>query len=82
MLDLRSEPGRDRVHELVAQADVVCESWRPGVAARLGLDYETVAALNPPVIYCSLSGFGQDGPLRDVPGHDLNFQAIAGAVAA
>jgi crotonobetainyl-CoA:carnitine CoA-transferase CaiB-like acyl-CoA transferase len=81
VLDLRSDGDRKRAHELVAQADVVCESWRPGVAERLGLDYDTVHALNASVIYCSLSGFGQDGPLRDVPGHDLNFQAIAGAVA-
>ena len=81
VLDLRSDGGRERAHELVAQADVVCESWRPGVAERLAMDYETVVALNPSVIYCSLSGFGQDGPLRDVPGHDLNFQAIAGVVA-
>ena len=59
----------------------MCESWRPGVADRLGLGYETVLAVNPSVIYCSLTGFGQDGPLRDVPGHDVNFQAIAGALA-
>jgi crotonobetainyl-CoA:carnitine CoA-transferase CaiB-like acyl-CoA transferase len=81
VLDLRTDAGRARAHELVAEADVVCESWRPGVADRLGVGYETVASLRPDVIYCSLSGFGQDGPLRDVPGHDLNFQAIAGAVA-
>ena len=59
----------------------MCESWRPGVADRLGVGYDAVVAVNPSVVYCSLSGFGQDGPLRDVPGHDLNFQAIAGAVA-
>jgi crotonobetainyl-CoA:carnitine CoA-transferase CaiB-like acyl-CoA transferase len=81
VLDLRDAGDRARALELVKEADVVCESWRPGVAARLGLDYETVAAANPTVIYCSLSGFGQDGPLRDVPGHDINFQAIAGALA-
>ncbi|MGZ4800400.1 MAG: CaiB/BaiF CoA transferase family protein [Acidimicrobiia bacterium] len=81
VLDLRSDAGRARVHELVGQADVVCESWRPGVADRLGVGYETVVALAPSVIYCSLSGFGQDGPLRDVPGHDVNFQALAGALA-
>jgi crotonobetainyl-CoA:carnitine CoA-transferase CaiB-like acyl-CoA transferase len=80
VLDLRTDAGRERAHELVRDADVVCESWRPGVAARLGLDYDTVRALQPAVIYCSLSGFGQDGPLRDIPGHDLNFQAIAGAL--
>ena len=60
---------------------MVCESWRPGVADRLGLGYESVVAANPSVIYCSLSGFGQDGPLRDLPGHDVNFQAIGGALA-
>jgi crotonobetainyl-CoA:carnitine CoA-transferase CaiB-like acyl-CoA transferase len=81
VLDLRNDDDRTRALELVEAADVVCESWRPGVAARLGLDYETVAPVNPTVIYCSLSGFGQDGPLRDVPGHDINFQAIAGALA-
>jgi crotonobetainyl-CoA:carnitine CoA-transferase CaiB-like acyl-CoA transferase len=81
VLDLRSEAGRERVHELVVEADVVCESWRPGVADRLGVGYEAVARLRPSVIYCSLSGFGQAGPLRDIPGHDVNFQAIAGALA-
>lgn len=60
---------------------MLCESWRPGVAARFGLDYQSVIAANPQIIYCSLSGYGQDGPLRDVPGHDINFQAIAGALA-
>jgi crotonobetainyl-CoA:carnitine CoA-transferase CaiB-like acyl-CoA transferase len=80
-VDLRSDEGRRRVQDLIRGADVVCESWRPGVAARLGVDYETVKVLQPAVIYCSLSGFGQDGPLRDVPGHDINFQAIAGALA-
>ncbi len=81
VLDLRTEAGSARALELAAAADVVCESWRPGVADRLGLGYETVVEANPTVIYCSLTGFGQDGPLRDVPGHDVNFQAIAGALA-
>jgi crotonobetainyl-CoA:carnitine CoA-transferase CaiB-like acyl-CoA transferase len=81
VLDLRSDAGRARALELAADADVVCESWRPGVAHRLGLDPDAVVAVNPTVIYCSLSGFGQDGPLRDVPGHDVNFQALAGALA-
>jgi crotonobetainyl-CoA:carnitine CoA-transferase CaiB-like acyl-CoA transferase len=81
MLDLRTEAGSARALELAAEADVVCESWRPGVADRLGLGYDAVLAVNPAVIYCSLTGFGQDGPLRDIPGHDVNFQAIAGALA-
>ncbi len=80
-LDLRTDAGSSRALELATEADVVCESWRPGVADRLGLGYDAVVAANPSVIYCSLTGFGQDGPLRDVPGHDVNFQAIAGALA-
>ncbi len=81
MLDLRSDDGRARVRELVAEADVVCEAWRPGVADRLGVGYEAVAAINPRVIYCSLTGYGQTGPWRDVPGHDVNYQALGGALA-
>jgi crotonobetainyl-CoA:carnitine CoA-transferase CaiB-like acyl-CoA transferase len=81
VLDLKTDAGRARAQALAAVADVVCESWRPGVAARFGLDHPTVATSNPSVIYCSLSGYGQDGPLRSVPGHDVNFQAIGGALA-
>ncbi|MGI0156608.1 MAG: CaiB/BaiF CoA transferase family protein, partial [Thermoplasmata archaeon] len=81
VLDLGTHAGRSRARELAAQAGVVCESWRPGVADRLGVGYREVAPSNPAVIYCSLSGYGQEGPLRSSPGHDLNFQALAGAVA-
>ena len=81
VLDLKTEAGCTRARELAARADVVCESWRPGVADRFGLDYLSVASTNSSVIYCSLSGYGQDGPLRSTPGHDVNFQAIAGALA-
>jgi crotonobetainyl-CoA:carnitine CoA-transferase CaiB-like acyl-CoA transferase len=81
VLDLQSGAGRARARELTDAADVVCDGWRPGVADRLGLGYEAVAATNPSVIYCSLTGYGQHGPRRDLPGHDLNFQAVAGAVA-
>jgi crotonobetainyl-CoA:carnitine CoA-transferase CaiB-like acyl-CoA transferase len=80
-LDLRTPSGRDRALELAARADVFCESWRPGVAHRLGLDDTAVRPRNPGIIYCSISGYGQTGPLRDVPGHDLNFQALGGALA-
>jgi crotonobetainyl-CoA:carnitine CoA-transferase CaiB-like acyl-CoA transferase len=80
-LDLKTADGRARAHELAVRADVVCEGWRPGVAERFGLDYATVSASNPSVIYCSLSGYGQQGPLRSAPGHDVNFQALAGALA-
>jgi crotonobetainyl-CoA:carnitine CoA-transferase CaiB-like acyl-CoA transferase len=81
VLDLRSDDGRARALALAAEADVVCEAWRPGVAERLGVGYEAIAAVNPRVIYCSLTGYGQTGPWRDVPGHDVNYQALAGALA-
>jgi crotonobetainyl-CoA:carnitine CoA-transferase CaiB-like acyl-CoA transferase len=81
ILDLQTGEGRERALELVEDAGVFCEGWRPGVAARLGLDYDAVRARNPHIVYCSLSGFGQTGPLVDRRGHDLNYQALAGAVA-
>ena len=56
------------------------EGWRPGVAARLGVGYDDVRAVNPSIVYCSLSGYGQTGPLAATPGHDLNYQARAGAL--
>src|SRR4029079_16392359 len=80
-LDLRADAGRVRALALATEADVVCESWRPGVADRLGVGYDAVRARRPDTIYCSLSGYGAEGPLRDVPGHDVNFQALAGALA-
>ena len=80
-LDLRSDAGRARALELVAGAHVFTEGWRPGVAARLGLSYDDVRARNPSIIYCSISGYGQSGPYVDLPGHDVNYQALAGAVA-
>jgi crotonobetainyl-CoA:carnitine CoA-transferase CaiB-like acyl-CoA transferase len=81
VLDLRTEAGLARALDLAAEADVVCEAWRPGVADRLGVGYEAVSARRPDTVYCSLSGYGAEGPLRDVPGHDVNFQALAGALA-
>jgi crotonobetainyl-CoA:carnitine CoA-transferase CaiB-like acyl-CoA transferase len=81
MLDLRSDAGRARALELAARADVFCEGWRPGVADRLGVGYEHVKAVNPSIIYCSVSGYGQTGELTALPGHDVNYQALAGAIA-
>ena len=81
VLDLKDGAGRARLLELAADADVVIEGFRPGVAERLGAGYEHVRAVNPRAIYCSISGMGQDGPLRLAPGHDLNYQAWAGALA-
>jgi crotonobetainyl-CoA:carnitine CoA-transferase CaiB-like acyl-CoA transferase len=80
-LDLRTPEDQEKLRELFAKADVVLEGFRPGVAARLGCSAEQVHAVNPGVVYCSISAYGQDGPLRDVPGHDLNAQALAGVCA-
>jgi crotonobetainyl-CoA:carnitine CoA-transferase CaiB-like acyl-CoA transferase len=80
-LNLRTAEGRARALELVAGADVFCEGWRPGVAARLGLGYDAVRAVNPSIVYCSVSGYGQTGPNVERPGHDVNYQALAGALA-
>jgi crotonobetainyl-CoA:carnitine CoA-transferase CaiB-like acyl-CoA transferase len=79
-VDLKNESGRARALALAAQADVFCEGFRPGVADRLGLGEGAIRAANPSVVYCSISGFGQTGPLRDAPGHDLTYQAAGGAV--
>ena len=81
VLDLKDAAGRARALELAAEADVVVEGWRPGVAARLGVGPDDVRAVNPAVVYCSLSGFGATGPLVDAPGHDVNYQARAGSLA-
>jgi crotonobetainyl-CoA:carnitine CoA-transferase CaiB-like acyl-CoA transferase len=80
VVDLKADAGRERVRELARDADVFTEGWRPGVAQRLGVGYDDVRAVNPSIIYGSLSGFGQTGPLAAVPGHDLNYQARAGAL--
>lgn len=80
-VDLKSDEGRTEVLDLAAESDVVVEGFRPGVVARLGVDYDAVRSRNPVVVYCSISGFGQTGPLRDVPGHDLTYMAWAGALS-
>jgi crotonobetainyl-CoA:carnitine CoA-transferase CaiB-like acyl-CoA transferase len=79
-VDLKSDAGRRVVRELVAGADVFLQNYRPGVAARLGLDYETLSSLNPGLVYVSMSGYGEDGPYRDRPGQDLLLQAMSGAM--
>jgi alpha-methylacyl-CoA racemase len=77
-LDLKSGAGRDILLQLVATADVLLESFRPGVMERLGLAYEALAQANPGLVYCSLSGYGQSGPYRLKAGHDLNYQGLSG----
>jgi crotonobetainyl-CoA:carnitine CoA-transferase CaiB-like acyl-CoA transferase len=78
VVNLKSEAGREIFYRLSRHADVIVEGFRPGVAKRLGIDYETISKLNPKIIYCSLSGYGQDGPYHAFPGHDVNYIAMAG----
>jgi alpha-methylacyl-CoA racemase len=80
-LDLTSAADRDRLRPLIEQADVIIEQFRPGVMARFGLDYENVAAINSKAVYCSISAYGQTGPKRSMPGHDLNIMAETGLLA-
>ncbi len=80
VLDLKDGAGRDRAHALARQADVLVEGFRPGVMARLGMDGATVRQLNPALVYCSISGYGQQGDRAALPGHDVNYQAWAGAL--
>ena len=77
-LDLKDSATMDEFLSVVADADVFLESFRPGVMDRLGLGYDCCSSLNPGLIYCSLSGYGQDGPLRLAGGHDINYCAAAG----
>jgi crotonobetainyl-CoA:carnitine CoA-transferase CaiB-like acyl-CoA transferase len=80
-LNLKSTEGRDLFRRMASKADVVLETFRPGVVKRLGVDYETLRADNPGLVYCSLSGYGQDGPYRDYAGHDLNIQGLGGILS-
>lgn len=77
-LDLRLPADQKKFHHLVRDFDVVMESFRPGVTERLGVDYSTLHDLNPNLVYCSLTGFGHTGPLKQAPGHDLNFLSLSG----
>jgi len=77
-LDLKTESGQRALHKLAATADVIVEGFRPGVTARLNADYKTLRVINPRLIYCSITGFGQDGPYMNRPAHDLNYVALTG----
>lgn len=79
-LDLKQDAGRDAALRLVAQADVLIEGFRPGVMERLGLGPQPCLARNPRLVYGRMSGWGQDGPLAQAPGHDINYIALAGAL--
>lgn len=80
-LDLKNPAGKEAFERLVPTADVVLEGFRPGVAARLGVDYESLSRINPGIVYCSISGYGQDGPGRDRAGHDINYLGATGLLA-
>jgi crotonobetainyl-CoA:carnitine CoA-transferase CaiB-like acyl-CoA transferase len=81
VIDLKSAAGVKLVQDLADQCDVLIENYRPGVMERLGLGYETLAARNPRLIYCAISGFGLTGPLRDLPSFDIVLQALSGALS-
>ena len=80
-IDLKRPVDRERLRPLLARADVLVEQFRPGVMARLGLAYDEVAAINPKIVYCSITGYGQAGPKRDVAGHDINYLADTGLLS-
>ena len=82
ILDLKSKEALAILGRLVKQSDILIENMRPGVVKRLGIDYETLKALNPGLIYCSISGFGQESPYQKVAGHDPNYCSIAGGSKA
>ncbi len=80
-LDLKTAADQARLRPLLEKADVVIEQFRPGVMGRLGLDYEAVRAINPAIIYCSITGYGQTGPKRDLAAHDLNYIGETGLLS-
>ena len=80
VLNLREQEAREIFYRLADDADVVVEGFRPGVVKRLGVDYETLHARNPRLVYCSLSGYGQTGPYSGIVGHDINYISIGGAL--
>ena len=81
VIDMKTTEGRESAKLLIQNADVVLQSFLPGGAVRLGLDYAQVSKINPTIIHCSISGFGLNGPLRERPGFDMLLQAYAGHMA-
>ena len=79
-LNLKTEKGQEIFYRLIEKADVLLEGFRPGVVDRLGVDYESVRRANPKIIYCSITGYGQNGPFRDRVGHDANYLSYAGVL--
>src|SRR5689334_18351566 len=79
-IDLKAPEGKQALLELVKTADVFIQNYRPGVAQRLGVDYETLSKINPRLVYVSISGYGETGPYKDRPGQDLLLQGMSGAM--
>ncbi len=80
-LNLRTPEAREIIKELIMEYDIILEQFRPGVLDRLGVGYEDLKAVNPRLIYCALTGYGQTGPLRDAAGHDINYLARSGIIS-
>jgi formyl-CoA transferase/CoA:oxalate CoA-transferase len=80
-LDMKNPKSKDILERMIKQSDVLVENFRPGAADRLGLGYEQVKKINPKIIYCSISGFGQDGPYRELPGFDQTLQGMGGMMS-
>jgi len=77
-LDLKSDSDRSLLRDLLERADVLVEQFRPGVMQRVGLSYDDVCKVNPRIVYCSISGYGQQGPRAGEAGHDINYQSLTG----
>ncbi len=77
-LNLKTESGIDIFNKMAREADVIIEGFRPGVMDRLGIGYEQISTINPQIVYCSLTGYGQTGPYRSLPGHDINYAGYSG----
>jgi formyl-CoA transferase len=81
IVDFKTDEGRAILHRLIKRSDVLVENFRPGTLARFALDFEAASVINPSLIYCSITGFGQTGPLRDKPGYDFMIQAMGGLMS-
>ncbi|RPH39595.1 MAG: CoA transferase, partial [Desulfobulbaceae bacterium] len=79
-LNLKALEGKEVFYRMAENADIILEGFRPGVVERLGVDYESVRKINPKIIYCSITGYGQTGPLRHRAGHDVNYLSTAGVL--
>jgi len=79
-LNLKEEKDKEKFLKLVEKADVILEGFRPGVMEKLGLGYERLKEIKPDLIWCSITGFGQYGPYRDLPGHDINYISLVGVL--